>query len=1097
TLKMDGVPLEAALQEIARQAQLRLTYSRESLPERRVSAHAEQIRASEAFTLVLEGTGLEAVPMASGRVTIVRRGPAAPAAVDAARAPRPAAVEEPLPAAPAARVDVHLSVQAPRYAPAEVLAGTIHGRVTEAGSGRGLGGAQVAIAGSQRSAVTNAGGDYTLGAVPAGRHLLRVSVLGHQPGERAVEVVDGQVAEASFSLSTAAVQLDRLVVTGTAGATSRRTVGNAVSTIDAAEITDRVVNQNVSELLQAKAPGVSVLQSSGSPGAAGNIRIRGVGSLSGSSEPVVYVDGVRYQSNAGGAFRNNWQSPAQGQLAGGGQTASALDAINPQDIESIEVIKGPAAATLYGADAANGVIQIITRKGRPGSQPLRWDAKVQLGSTSWGLDRRASLTTCDAARIGDAAEWPGCAGKPQGTVLRETFLDDAVQSGGLRNLSTSVSGGGQGYSFYGAVDHNREEGVFPNSLDQRTGTRANFAFYPSQAVDFNVNVGYSRIRTAFPSTDNGPNVLEAAWTYQPGRAPQRGQTYGFAGGTPEQFARYDNQLRADRVTIGSTFNVRPWAWFRNRLTVGADINSQQANRYIAPGGVFSPTTGQMTQGAPRNNLYTFDWVGTAESGLPFTSLSSDLSVGVQYTSREFRNTVAQGTGFSTDLVNNIGSATDRFSWDEYLAVKSLGFFAQEQVGWRERLYLTGALRVDNSSIFGDNIDQLYYPKLSLAWTVSEEPFFHRFHWLDNLKVRAAWGEAGNAPDPFAKVTTYALVQHVDPATGNVVSGVRLLTMGNPDVKPERGSELEAGFDAALLHNRLGVELTFYDKTTHDALVSVPLPPSEAGIAGGSQFRNLGEINNRGVELSITGTPVETRVLTWESRLNLATNRNQLVDFGFDTGPILLGVTTLNQRHAEGFPLAGYWVHDPVFDPAQNKYVPSEARYLGPSMPTREASLSTNLTLLRNLQLFTLFDYKGGNYLLNMTDWRRCRAELCEQVNAAGVSAERRAMLEADLSANDALYTQRADFIKFRDVSLTWTLPQRASRRFGADRASISLAAHNLGFVWKPYYTGLDPEVTFNGINQPGEDGQAFGWTRMDYWTVPMTRRLTAAINLSF
>ncbi|MFL5541693.1 MAG: hypothetical protein ACJ8J0_22090, partial [Longimicrobiaceae bacterium] len=166
TLKMDGVPLEAALQEIARQAQLRLTYSRESLPERRVSAHAEQIRASEAFALVLDGTGLQAVPMASGRVTIVRRAPAVPAAVDAAPAPRPAAVEAPAPAAPAARADVHLSVQAPRYAPAEVLAGTIHGRVTEAGSGRGLGGAQVAIAGSQRSAVTNAGGDYTLGAVP-------------------------------------------------------------------------------------------------------------------------------------------------------------------------------------------------------------------------------------------------------------------------------------------------------------------------------------------------------------------------------------------------------------------------------------------------------------------------------------------------------------------------------------------------------------------------------------------------------------------------------------------------------------------------------------------------------------------------------------------------------------------------------------------------------------------------------------------------------------------------------------------------------------------------------------------------------------------
>jgi TonB-linked SusC/RagA family outer membrane protein len=1095
TLAMDGVPLEQALLEIARQARLRLTYSQESLPaDRRVSAHAAAIPVGDAFAMVLQGTGLDAVPYAAGRVTIVRReASSAPVAAPVpASVATPAAAPEP---APAARTDVRAA--STRWAPADVVAGTIHGQVTEAGSGRPLGGAQVTIVGSQRSAVTSASGQYALVAVPDGQHRLRAAVLGHQAAEKTVEVRNGEAVAADFALATAAVQLDRVVVTGTAGATSRRAIGNSVSTIDAGEISDRVVNQNVSELLQAKAPGVTVLQSSGTPGAAGNIRIRGVGSLTGASTPVVYVDGVRYQSDAGGSFRNNWQSPSQGQLAGGGQTASALDAINPEDIESIEVIKGPAAATLYGADAANGVIQIITKKGRPGNQPLAWDAKVQMGRTDWGLDRRTSFTTCDAVRLADPTEWPGCAGKTQGSVLSETFLNSAVRTGALRNLATSVHGGGQGYSFYGAVDHDREEGIFANSVDERTGARANFAFYPSNPVDFNVSVGYSRIRTSFPMSDNGPNVLEAAWTYQPGRAPQRGQTYGFNGGTPRQYENYDNTLRADRVTIGSTFNVRPYSWFKNRLTVGADINAQQANRYIAPNTLFSPTAGQMTQGAPRNNLYTLDYVGTVETGVPFTSLSSDFSFGAQYTSKEFRNTVAQGTGFSTDLVNNIGSAVDRYSWDDYVAVKSLGFFAQEQVGWRDRLYLTGALRVDNSSIFGDNINRLYYPKLSLAWNVSDEPFFHRYGWLDALKLRVAWGQAGNAPDPFAKVTTYQLVQTVDPLSGAVVSAVRLQTLGNPDIKPERGSELEGGFDAALLGNRLGVELTYYDKVTHDALMSVPLAPSQAGIAGGTQFQNLGQISNRGVELSLSGTPLATRPLTWESRLNLSTNRNRLDRFGFHTSPILIGVTTLNQRHVEGFPLAGYWVHDPVWDAKQGKYVPSAARYVGPSLPTREASLSTTLTFFRNLQLFTLFDYKGGNWLLNMTDWRRCRAELCEQVNAPGVSAERRAMLESDLTANDALYTQRADFIKFRDVSLTWTVPQRASRRLGADRASLSLAAHNLGFLWKPHYTGLDPEVTFNGINQPGDDGQAFGWTRMDYWTVPMTRRVTAAINLSF
>jgi len=230
---------------------------------------------------------------------------------------------------------------------------------------------------------------------------------------------------------------------------------------------------------------------------------------------------------------------------------------------------------------------------------------------------------------------------------------------------------------------------------------------------------------------------------------------------------------------------------------------------------------------------------------------------------------------------------------------------------------------------------------------------------------------------------------------------------------------------------------------------------------------------------------------------VSTNRNRLVHFGYDQEPVLIGVTTLNQRHVEGFPLAAYWVHDPVWDAASGTYVPSAARYLGPSTPTREASLANTFTFFGNLRLFSLFDYKGGYYLLNMTDWRRCRAQLCEEVNDPGVSDERKGMLGADLGANDALYTQRADHIKIRDVSLTYSIPERLTRQLGGRRLAFTLAGHNLGYLWKPDYRGLDPEVTFNGINQPGDDGQAFGWTRMDYWTVPMTRRITASIDVSF
>jgi TonB-dependent SusC/RagA subfamily outer membrane receptor len=388
TLRLDAVPLEEALIEVAREARIQLTYSNEALPAgRRVTARLHAVPVTHAFARVLEGTDLQAVPSRVDRMTIVRRTPPEPVA--------------PAPEAASPALAGGITIMAPEADGS--LVGTIRGRVTEAGSGRPIAGAQVLVVGTPRGAVTSAGGEYALAGVAAGPHTLRARIIGFQPVERTVEVGDGQTVTADFSLTPAALQLDAVVVTGTPGAVSQRTLGNSVATINVAEVSQRVVNTTVAELLQGKAPGVTVLQSSGTPGAASNIRIRGIGSLSASSEPVIYVDGVRIHSGAGGAFRNNWETPAQGQTAGGGQTASSLDAINPEDIESIEVIRGPAAATLYGADAANGVIQIITRRGRPGDQKLQWNARFQLGQTAWGLDRRTSLTTCDNVRIAQPA----------------------------------------------------------------------------------------------------------------------------------------------------------------------------------------------------------------------------------------------------------------------------------------------------------------------------------------------------------------------------------------------------------------------------------------------------------------------------------------------------------------------------------------------------------------------------------------------------------------------------------------------------------------------------------------------------------------------
>jgi TonB-dependent SusC/RagA subfamily outer membrane receptor len=551
--------------------------------------------------------------------------------------------------------------------------GTIRGRVIETGSGRPLGEVQVYVDGADRGAITDASGNYVLSNVVPGHRIVRTRRVGYSPVSREIDIAAGTSVPVDLTLNPAVISLDQVVVTGVPTETSKRTLGNAITTIDASSEVAKTVTLSVPELLAARAPGVTVLQSSGTPGAAGTIRIRGIGSVTGATAPVVYIDGVRIASGAAGNFRNSWRGPSTDistRSTGDGQDASLLGDLNPEDIESVEVIKGPAAATLYGADAANGVIQIITKRGSAGEQKPQWRGRFQAGQSNWSVDKRTNYTTCDAARIAAGpSAWPGCVGQTPGTVLTYTGLavPGVLRGGRVGESNLSLTGGGQGYSYFTAVTQSREQGVVTNSENTLKSGRANFAFYPTQHINYAVNVAYSQSNIRFPMGDDGGNLLQAAWTYVPGKALLAGQQVGFAGGPPVNFSVYDNRLRTDRVTIGSTLNVNPFTWFANRLIVGADMSNGLANRYIAPGSLWAPNEGQMTQGEPRNNIYTVNYAGTISTPFPLRpSLTSALSFGAQYTNSQFRNTLSQGNDFASASIRDINLAAVRTGWSEFV-----------------------------------------------------------------------------------------------------------------------------------------------------------------------------------------------------------------------------------------------------------------------------------------------------------------------------------------------------------------------------------------------------------------------------------------------
>ncbi|MBX6365114.1 MAG: SusC/RagA family TonB-linked outer membrane protein [Gemmatimonadetes bacterium] len=993
--------------------------------------------------------------------------------------------------------------------------GTVRGTVTDAVTRRPLAGAQVSIVGTRIGALTNGSGVYVIPGVPAGSHTVRVDDIGFKTVEKPVTVTAEQAATVDFELTQSAIALDEVVVTGTPGATTKRTVGNSVSQIDASRITQAAPTENVQQLLAARTPGLTLLANAGNVGTSSRIRIRGAGSVNAGNQPVIYVDGVRISSATQTGFGVS-DALVQG--------TSPLDAINPADIESIEVIKGPAAATLYGAEAANGVIQIITKRGRGGGG-LHWNMSYDQGVMDWALPQPVNYTLCSMPH---AAGYPGCQGKPPETLLVQTPLTkdpnppidpvtgqpdprsgmSYIRQGSLSDLNLSVQGGGQSYSFYVSGERNVEDGVMVNNFSKRTSARANFSIVPSEKVNFTISTGYANSHIRLPLADNASNsILRVSNRGRPGASATYRQ--GYLGLDPAIGNEYNNQTWQERTTLGLTANFNPFSWWTNKLTLGMDKNDRfNQELYTIDDTGKQPWGAEVANGAvyqwlPTDHVWTVDYASTFTRKLN-ESYTSAFSVGMQYNRKQYRRREVDGIGFVSDQVNTIGSAAITRGDESFSEQSSLGFFGQEQVGWKDRLFVTGAVRVDNNSAFGSDVKLVTYPKASVSYVISDEPWFH-LPSVDQLKLRGAWGRAGRAPDPFTADRTFSgEVATVAGPTGDVsVNQVEPSSYGNPNLKAETGQELELGFEASLAKGRLGLDFTYYNQRTKDALMSIDDPRS-AGFTG-SHLVNIGEVANSGIELSLTATPVYLHNVQWDATLGVSTNHNKLVRFGTGQTSIDFGSFATVQRHVEGYPLGGYWATDVKRDANGNPIVTKDSRgmyvaqvdpemkYVGPSMPTRNVAFTNTVTLFGNLKLYAHLDYQGGNYmwcaicsLRNRTDHNAIEVNRPLLTTADSIEYAVRNSLETKL------FITKADFIKLREVSATYNLPTRYVRSFGASAASITLAARNL-WMWTSYVGAAgkgksDPEVSFSSTSN---------FSLTDYDGVPMLRRLVATARVSF
>ena len=1035
--------------------------------------------------------------------------------------------------------------------------GTVRGVVREAASGQPISDVRVQVVGTTLLRSTGSDGTYEIRNVPVGNQTIRVSLIGYSRAERVVQVAAGETQAADFAMERAAITLQEVVITGTAGAQEKVTLGNSVGVIKVEELEQAPI-ANVTELLTARTPGLTLLSNSGQAGSSSNIRIRGAGSVAGGYAPVFYVDGVRIESGFVEAA-----STYQG--------GTSLDFLNPEDIESIEVIKGPAAATLYGADAANGVIQIITKKGRRGAESAQWTASVEVGQSEWTRSVGANTTywRCTLANQ-TSNNFPGCqvaagnrpaedvqwwgrdsngdpklySGIPASDIIEVgdgtlILKDDplfrhpaALRTGEVLDFDVSVRGGTGSMGYFLSFNRMREEGVFFNNFAKRIGGRGNFDFQLSPKVDVTANIGYTQTHVQQPLNNNASNSINRNAMRGRARATRDPWEPGFRGFNPWLSNEFDRQNRLERITLGVTGNWVPLEWFRHRLTLGLDRQSYRETEFFridttgqAPWGSIE-ATGRIEHEIPTIHRWSVDYSGSVDRDLT-EDLNTVFSVGTQLNARRYRGFFAIGEGLVADKLNLVSAAAVRTSDEDLSEQTSLGFYVQNQMGWRDRLFVTGALRVDDNSAFGEEFSLVYYPKASVAWLVSDEPFFALPH-TDQVKLRLAWGKAGNAPEPFTADRTYASGQSIQrDATGGdvVINTLATESFGNPDLKAETGVEWEGGFDASFLSGRAGVEFTYYNKVTKDALISIPDPRS-TGFED-THLINVGEIANKGIELLLTGTPVVRPSFAWDVTVSFSTNSNKLVSFNGARQEIIFGAFADVQRHREGFPLGGFWavdverdangepvlrnaagdiVTDPALgdptvlntcrwapdDPNWNRERDCQDIYVGPSRPTREAALSNAFTLFRNFRLFTQFDYRGGHYQwcaicsinsridLNTWDVVSGGTPLNPDVSAADVEVLRSLQTRSHIS--------KADFVKFRELSLTYSLPESWTRFGGlGSRWSITLSGRNLA-VWTKYEGRGDPEVQFDPTDQ---------FTMLDYASTPQTRRLTVSLRTTF
>jgi len=798
--------------------------------------------------------------------------------------------------------------------PAQIVAAqgssTVTGKVTsEAGSPLQF--ATVSIGALGLGAQTDASGRYTF-VVTSGRVLgqtavLSVRALGYRPGTASITISSGSITR-DFVLVANPLRLGEVVVTGSGTSSQREVLGNVTTTVEAVDIV-KSSERNLVNALASKAPGVTVTSGAGDPGAGTSITIRGIKTLQGDGQPLFVIDGMPIDNSA--------QQTTSGFGDGGGAISSnRLIDMNPADVENIEILKGAAAAAIYGQRASNGVILITTKSGRAGPTRYSWSTSLNLdnvnrayplqrtfGLGNGGRTPACNFTTCAPGAANRGRNWgPALAA---GTVTYDHFGDLFRTATNLDN-QLSISGGDASRTFFLSLGATNQQGIIrsPNNYMNRYNIRLKATQALGSKIKLGGNVAYIQNNGSFIQRGSNLNgLLLGATRTSPefNQFPYRtdlGFHRAYRRPNPNgiQDPIYENPLWAqneatntadvNRVAGNISLEYQPASWLRINYTLGQDYFTDQRLTSLPPGSAGAALTGQLTQGTITNLQIDHNLLATANKR--FTPwLDATLTVGQNLNSRGSRTNQFFGQGFigtGINTPNNLVSTNFQAQNNESLT-NIAGYFAQQEFNLYDQLYLKGLVRVDQASSYSADNRTNFFPAFSAAWNVTN--FLGNRDQkgvLSYFKLRAAYGETGREPFPYQNLSyVSSAAQGTSFGTGTAnatqagfgglyTQGIR----GATGLGPERTAEIEGGFDFAFFDQKIDGTFTYYDARSRDVILGLPA----SSTTGFTQLANNGAgINNKGIEIQINTRLIDRPNFRAELGLNWARNRSLLTTLG--------------------------------------------------------------------------------------------------------------------------------------------------------------------------------------------------------------------------